>query len=73
MLHYDDCWDFYSAYTDFFDYKFYLALEDFLVSIQDNSVVLTEDLREIEDLLLFIEEMKMEIQKRDERFFEYYE
>jgi hypothetical protein len=35
------------------------------------SVVLTEDTGEIEDLLLFIEEM--EIQKRDKKFFEYFE
>ena len=50
-----------------------ISLEDFLLSIQDNSIVLTEEKREIEDLILFVEDMKMEIQKRDERFFEYYE
>lgn len=72
-LHQDDCWDFYSAYSDFFDYSFYLALEDVLVAIQDNSVFLNGDMREIEDLLLFIEDLKKTIQNRDNRFFEYYE
>ena len=45
----------------------------FLLSIQDKSVVLTEDTKEIEDLLLFIEVKKLEIQKRDKDFFDYYD
>ena len=73
MLHQDDSWDFYDSYANFFDYRFYLALEDFLLSIQENSVVITNEMNDIEDLFLFIEEMKVEIKKRDERFFEYYE
>lgn len=67
-LHQGECWGFYSYSADFFDFNFYLSLEDFLLSIQDN-VVLPKEKRNIEDLIFFIEDMKMEIQKRDKRYF----
>ena len=52
---------------------FISSLDDFLISIQDNSVILNENTNEFEEFLLFIEDIKKEIQNRDKLFFEYYE
>ena len=62
MLHQDDCWGLYSSSADFFDYTFYLYLKDFLCSAQEHS----REKSDIEELILFIEEMMLEIRERDE-------
>ena len=47
-----------------------ISLEDFLLYIQDSSAILAKEKRDIEDLILFAEVMKMEIQKRVKRYLE---
>lgn len=64
MLHQDDRWDLYSYSADFFDYTFYLSLENFLGSVQEHS----KEKSDIEELILFIEEMMVEIRERDEKY-----
>lgn len=66
MLHRDDCWGLYSFSADFFDYTFYLSLKEFFLSIQEHF----REISEIEELISFTEEMMVEIQKRDNGYFE---
>lgn len=67
-LHQEECWEFYSYSGDFFDFKFYFSLEHFLSHIQENSTLLPKEKGEIEDLIWFIKEMKVEIKKKKENF-----
>jgi len=43
---------------------------DFLLYIQDGSAILAKEKRDIEDPILFIEDLKMEMQKRVKRYLE---
>ncbi len=43
---------------------------DFLLYIQDGSAILAKEKRDIEDPILFTEDLKMEIQKRVKRYLE---